>query len=85
MPNQTIYLVIIEDRHVDVEVLPFSTEDLARTAAGKLLAEYGGEVVDEDAGLNPAMVADGWIAYVRYSVEGDSIRIIKRQLDGPHR
>lgn len=75
-----IYLLIIEDRHVDVEVHPFVSEYWARIAAAKYLAECGNPE-DWDEELTPLMQADGWIYTCTYSVEGDSLRIQKRKLD----
>ena len=36
----------------------------------------------EDRELNDAMRADGWLWYCRYSTEGDSVRVVRRELRG---
>ena len=70
------WIVLIEDRHADVEVRPFSSEERAVEYA---LAESDGA---QPEALNPAMVADGWVLFVPYGSEGDCIRVVKRTMDG---
>ncbi len=81
-----IYLVITKDRHADVEVTPFKDED---AAIGHAEGEVSGNAShsEEETGpwereLNEAMTRDGWIWYCRYGIEGDSVRVIKRELRG---
>ena len=71
-----IWIVLIEDRHADVEALPFGSEEKAFTAARKAAPD---DATDGD--LNPAMRVDGWVLYLPYGTEGDSVRVIKRTLD----
>ena len=75
-----IYIVIIEDRHSDMEVLPFSSADDAVKFAKKTARAYcrHGKVV---AGLNDAMKKDGWLYYGQYSCENDNVRVLERVLD----
>lgn len=70
------WIVLIEDRHADVEALPFSSEERALAAARSAAPD---DARDED--LNPAMRADGWVLYLPYGPEGDLVRVIKRTLD----
>lgn len=80
-----IYLLIIEDRHTDVDVQPYSSEELAMAAFSQALDDLARSPGDIDAGLNVHMIADGWIANATYSVEGDAVRVIKRPLDVAYR
>ena len=76
-PGHTdIWIVLIEDRHTDVGVLPFSSEERA--------AEYArSQVGTEDlpAELNDAMRKDGWVLYIPYGSESDCVRVVKRTMD----
>lgn len=77
-----IYLLIIEDRHLDVEVRPYSTENLAMAAFNKCAEDWGaGPPLLPEAGLDSGMVEKGWLIYAEYSIEGDSIRVVKCELD----
>ena len=70
------WIVLIQDRHADVEALPFSSEERAILAARKAAPD---DTADGD--LNPAMRVDGWVLYLPYGPEGDCVRVIKRTLD----
>jgi len=78
-----IWIVLVEERHADVEALPFSTEDGAMAAAREAAMENAvhGDV-GWDAELNDAMRKDGWVLYLPYGPEGDCVRVIRRQMDG---
>ena len=79
-----VYVVIAEDRHADVEATVYTTPgpaiDYAKAEARERSARWP-EDLDEE--LNDAMRADGWLYYGRYSCEGDSIRVVERELRGP--
>lgn len=77
MSNPDIWIVLIEDRHADVEALPFSTEEGAFAAARAAVPEDASEVV-----LTSGMRADGWVLDLAYGSEGDCVRVIKRTMDG---
>jgi hypothetical protein len=80
-----IYLVITEDHHADTEVTPFADPDEAIAFAGQEVrdnARHPEEITGEDRELNDAKRADGWIRYCRYSSEGDSVRVARRDLRG---
>lgn len=78
-----VYVMITEDRHADVDVAVFTDPDMAVAKARAEVQEYLRRPEDLDETLNAAMTADGWIYYGRYSVEGDSIRVVKREVRGP--
>ena len=72
-----IWIVIVEDRHSDVDAFPFASEQAAEAAAYRKVPDDA-ELQD----LLPGMVRDGWVLYLRYGTEGDCVRVIKRELDG---
>lgn len=69
----TIYLTIIEDRHTDVEVYPFSSKEKAVEYAKEYLETCGNDVRES--------VVDGWLYHAQYSPEGDSVWVVARELD----
>jgi hypothetical protein len=74
-----IWIVLIEDRHTDVEVLPFTSAEAAADAARSSVPDDA-----QDGELNDAMRRDGWVLYLPYGPEGDFVRVIRRTLDDPH-
>lgn len=74
-----VWIVLIEDRHADVEAQPYSTEAAALAAARA--AVNGAHDVDWDANLNESMRRDGWVLYLPYGSEGDCVRVVKRTMD----
>jgi len=80
-----IWIVLVQDRHADVDALPFSSEELAAAAARDKAGEYARspDDVNWDAGLNPGMRSDGWVLYLPYGPEGDCVRVIRRQVPAP--
>jgi hypothetical protein len=81
--SSDIWIVLSENRHSDVEPYPFSSEEAAVSAAGRIVREsaYRPEDIEWDAELTPAMRGGGWVCYVPYGPEGDSVRVVKRTLD----
>lgn len=78
-----IFQVMVEDRHTDVEALPFTTADAAIEYARNLYkTEYAHPAYDNDDEIGELPPPDGWLYYVRCSHEGDSIWVIEQQLDG---
>jgi hypothetical protein len=72
-----IWIVLVEDRHSDVDAVPFSSEERA--------AGYARSQVDDrdlPAELNDAMRKDGWVLCIPYGTEGDCVRVVKRTMDG---
>lgn len=72
-----VWIVLVEDRHADVDAQPFSSEEQA-------IAYARSQVDDGDTPepLNDAMVRDGWVLYIPYGTEGDCVRVVKRTMDG---
>ena len=71
-----IWITLIEDRHADVDALPFSSEGAAITKARSWVPADA-----EDGELNDAMRRDGWVLYLPYGPEGDHVRVVKRTMD----
>ena len=70
------WIVLVEDRHADVDALPFSTEAAAVAKAR--------DSVPEDAGeerLTDDMRKSGWVLWLPYGTEGDCVRVLKRVMD----
>lgn len=72
----TIYVVIHEDRHTDVQVQPYRDRDEAIAAARAILDDYDGQ--EEE--LLTGMGDDGWILFGTYSTEDDCVRVVEREL-----
>lgn len=70
-----IWIVLVEDRHADVDALPFTTEEAAIAAAR---AEAPADAEEQE--LTPAMRADRWVLDLLYGAEGDCVRVIRRTL-----
>jgi hypothetical protein len=80
-----IYIVITQDRQSGVEVVPFSDEAAAIAFAGEEVgrnARHPEIIEPEDRELNDSMRVSGWVWYCRYGVEGDSVRVVRRDLRG---
>lgn len=84
------WIVLVEDRHTDVEARPFSTEELATTYARDQAGDMslpdgvGPDEVEHVPGereLTPAMREDGWVLLLVYGIEGDCVRVVKRAMD----
>jgi len=72
-----IWIVLIEDRHADVEALPFSTAEAAFAKARDSVPESA-----EEDPLTPGMRRAGWVLLLSYGAEGDCVRVVKRTMDG---
>ncbi len=77
-----VYVVITEDRHTDTDAKVFAREADAVAWAEAETADLldGSEHPDLAQELNDAMTADSWVRYIPYSLEGDNIRVVKREL-----
>jgi hypothetical protein len=93
-PGIHVWIVLVEDRHADVDALPFSTEDAAfayaRDYAGDMSLPDGTgpdevEHVPGEQKLTPRMTEDGWLLLLVYGIEGDQVRVVKRAMDGTGR
>jgi hypothetical protein len=91
-----VWIVIDEDRHAGVQAFPFTSEQRAigyarelagigSAACGEEISEGVSDPEDDDAlgekELTSANREDGWVFLARYSTEGDSVRVVKRQMD----
>jgi hypothetical protein len=72
-----VWVVMIEDRHSDVDALPFSTEEAAVAKARDSVPDDA-----EEEQLTTAARRDGWVLFLSYGTEGDCVRVIKRAMDG---
>ena len=70
------WIVLIEDRHADVDALPFSTKEGAVQAACAAAPDNA-----QDVQLTTGMRREGWVLFLSYGSEGDSVRVIKRTMD----
>lgn len=75
-----IFIVIIEDRHADVEAVPFISKDAAIAHAQNVAKERARRPVDFQEGLTDRMVKAGWLYYGTFSVEGDGVWVVEREL-----
>ena len=70
-----IYVVLIHDRHFDIEAQVFSAKDGAIAWARKQVAE-----LDRFGDAEEERVAD-WTFYCRYG-DGCNVRVYEREMDG---
>lgn len=76
-----IFIVIIEDRHTDVSAEPFTSKDAAIAHARSEASKYARFEDDfQEQELTGEMVKDGWLYYATYSVEGDCVTVVEREL-----
>jgi len=94
--DDDVWVVIDEDRRDDVQTYPFASEQRAIAYARELAGldpvgrpEDVTDAEDDDASgekrLTPEMRAAGWVFFARYSTEGDSVRVVKRQMNAAGR
>jgi hypothetical protein len=70
-----VYAAIIEDRHVDTDVEIFTTDSSAIDWARNFAKKYARHQDDYQEVTIP-----GWLFYARYSVEGDKIHVVEKEL-----
>jgi hypothetical protein len=73
---ESVFVLVLEDRHIDVEVTPYREREAAIAAARHILDEQDGT----EERLTSAMRADDWIFYGTYSSEEDCVRVVEREL-----
>ncbi len=80
MEQALVYVVIINDRHEDIDAEVFSTKEAAISRAKEVVADWKmGDGYDDDD--DDDSVAEGdTIFYERYSPEDDYVCVIKRSL-----
>lgn len=71
-----IYIAIVEDRHTDTEVYPFSTPEAAIQFAWSEAEKNARRMEDIEE-----ETIDGWLYYACYSTEGDCVRVVAKDLD----
>lgn len=74
-----VYVVIIEDRHIDTEVYLASTAEKAITYAREVAEEYN--YFDEDEADITTMKNIGLLYYHTLSPEGDCVCVIPKEID----
>lgn len=79
--DNLIYVVMIEDRHVDVEVELFISKERAIERAREIFNEEDRYSDGKDEKLSPSMIEDGWVYFAIYSCESDSVRVMERKLN----
>jgi hypothetical protein len=80
-----VYIVITQDRHSDTEAEPYRNPAGAISYAEQQVRECARhpELIEpEDRELTDAMRDAGWIWRCRYGVEGDTVRVVQRELRG---
>jgi hypothetical protein len=76
-----VYCVIIEDRHVDVDVKVWLKKEKAIQGAKNIANEicrFPEDIQEEN--LTDEMIKDGWVYYCICSCEGDCVRVVKRNI-----
>lgn len=74
-----IYIVILEDRHIDSQVYPFIDPDEAVKFARNLAKEncrFQEDYEEHDYGKD-----DGWLFFANTSCESDSVRVVTAELN----
>lgn len=74
----TLYVAMICDRHTDPEPFVFTTPELAIDYARTAMAEYARDPADIEE-----QPIDGWLYHATYSVEGDSVWVVEKELNQP--
>jgi hypothetical protein len=77
-----VWVVIVEDRHDDVDARPFTTEKAAVAECRRVAeASVHGDCEIEEDELNKSALVDGWVLSLTYCTEGDSVRAVKRRMN----
>ena len=73
------YIVIVNDRHVDIDAYPFYDKEKAILEARKIAHEY---CHHPDSYEEHEFSRDtGWLFYAEYSTEGDYVLVIGATMD----
>jgi len=75
--KEPIYVVMVEDRHADLDAELFTDPEQAIAYARRTAHELcrHPESYEEET-------IEGWLFYARYSTEGDSVWVVEKTLDG---
>jgi len=76
----SVYVAMINDRHCDPEPYVFSTAEAAIGYARSTAMEYARSHGDFEEHISPP--PGGWLYYATYSVEGDSVWVVEKEVDG---
>ena len=74
----SVFVVVIEDRHADVDVEIWTDREAAINRGRELAKKYCSRQDDYEE----SQIAD-WLFYARYSCEDDSCRVIERPILSP--
>lgn len=76
-----VYVVIHVDRHADTEVYVFTGKDAAISYAEALAADaaWHPDSLNLDYELTDGMKMNGWVRYIPYGSESDSVRVVVRE------
>jgi hypothetical protein len=75
-----IYIVIVEDHHVDTDVHPFTNIDKAIEFAKKRATENSRGDGFTVGSLDKSMTEDGWVYLCTYNYE-DHVLVVERELN----
>jgi hypothetical protein len=78
-----VYCIIIDDRHIDIDVEVWVDGLRAIERAKEIIKElchFPEDIKEEE--LTNDMVKDGWVYNCKYSCEGDGVRVVRRELGG---
>ena len=78
----TVYVVVVEDRHVDVEFEVFTDQDAAVAYARKCAQEGADAVWHREVVEHNPDAVEGRLYYATYSVEDDSVWVVPKKLRG---
>lgn len=73
-----IFVVMIEDRHTDPDAVLFSTAEAAIDYAREYAADNASPI-----GSVIELPVIAWLYHARYTVEGDSVWVVEREVDRP--
>ena len=80
--DMKIYVVLIEDRHADVDIELYADRLEAIKRSTELAKRYSRRSEDiEVRPLNDAMKQLGWIRHISYSCESDYVTVIERDVN----
>ena len=77
-----LVVMLVEDRHADVEVRVFADETAAHTAMEQYLKQPWTNPDEQHDTHNEAMRRAGWLRHVTYSCEGCCVSLRKVSLEG---
>lgn len=78
-----VFVVLVRDRHCDPEVKVFLHEEKAIAYAEETAKDSCAHLEDLDLNyeLDRHMIRAGWIRYIPYSCEDDSVTVTRQKVD----